>query len=76
MSKDRVRGLYGKFLVERIDGRSAPGKKHHGCDYFVLDLTHDEFAKAALVAYAFACRKKYPKLSEDLFEKVGLQERL
>lgn len=41
-------GLYAKFIVRRTDGSDAPGGKHHGCDYFVLDVTHDKHAKAAL----------------------------
>lgn len=66
---DPTRGLYGKFLVERVDGSSAPGGKHDGCDYFVLDITHDKFAKAALVAYAEACKEEYPLLAADLLTK-------
>jgi hypothetical protein len=69
---DKTKGLYNKFCtIERTDGGSAPGKKHHNCEYFVLDLTHDEFAPIALAAYAAACRKKYPLLAEDLLEKVA-----
>lgn len=71
-SKDKHRGLYGKFKVERMDGRSAPGRKHHNCDYYVLDLTHDKYAPYAIAAYAMACRKEFPLLAGDLFEKIGL----
>lgn len=38
MISDKDRGLYVKFHVERTDGRSAQGEKHHGCQYFVLDV--------------------------------------
>jgi hypothetical protein len=69
MGKREV-GLYNKFFVERTDGTGAPGGKHHGCEYFVLDLTHDKFAKAALAAYANACRSEYPLLAADLRKKV------
>jgi hypothetical protein len=65
------RGLYGKFRVERTDGRSASGEKHHGCEYFVLDLTHDRFAREALTAYARACAEEYPTLANDLHRKLG-----
>lgn len=67
---DRSRGLFGKFRVTRSDGKSAPGEKHDGCDYFVLDLTHDPHAQAALIAYAQSCRKEFPMLADDLMLKV------
>ena len=67
---DTNRGLYGKFKIERTDGRSAPGEKHAECEYFVLDLTHDPFALYAFGAYVEACQEKYPKLAADLEEKL------
>jgi hypothetical protein len=57
---DRTRGLYGKFFVERTDGKSAPGERHDGCEYYVLDLHHDKYAVAALRAYAEHCQDEYP----------------
>lgn len=60
---DRERGLYRKYGVQRVDGRAD---KHEGCEYFVLDLTHDMFAPAALTAYADACAEKFPALARDL----------
>ena len=63
-------GIYGKFSVARTDRRDALGEKHYGCEYFVLDLTHDPFAKPAIEAYAEACREEYPVLSKDLIEKA------
>jgi len=60
------KGLYNKFIVRRTDGKSSPGEKHCGCYYFVLDLTHDKFAFAAIKAYAEACFEEYPELSVDL----------
>lgn len=65
------RGVYQKFRVERTDGSSAPGAKHDGCEYFVLDLTHDPFAEPALAAYARACTAKYPALARDLWAKLA-----
>jgi len=71
MPDDRDRGLYGKFFPpERADGEHKPGGKHDGCDYFILDLTHDEFAIPSIQAYALACAQSYPKLSVDLMRKV------
>jgi hypothetical protein len=67
---DNSRGLYNKFHVERTDGTSAPGGKHEGCKYFVLDLSHDKHARAALLAYAKSCRAEYPFLSQDLMSML------
>jgi len=63
---DKTRGLYGKFNIVRRDGTSEPGGKHHGCEYFVLDLTHDQHARAALAAYMRSCQVEYPLLAADL----------
>jgi hypothetical protein len=67
---DKGEGVYNKYKVERIDGGSEPGCKHHKCNYFVLDLVHDPFALPALVAYAKACNETYPVLATDLFRVV------
>jgi hypothetical protein len=72
---DKDRGLYKKFEITRTDGSSAPGGKHHGCRYFVLDLTHDPFARAAIGAYADACEGEYPALADDLREYLPGPER-
>jgi hypothetical protein len=63
---DKSQGLYKKFIVERTDGSGAVGGKHEGCNYFVLDMAHDDHAIPALIAYANSCRAEYPKLAEDL----------
>ncbi len=73
-SKDTARGLYNKFVVTRTDGRSAPGEKHEGCQYFILDVTHDPFAGAALRAYADQCETHYPQLAKDLRQLAHLNE--
>jgi hypothetical protein len=63
----RLRGLYEKFIVLRSDERDAPGQKHHGCKYFVLDLTCDPHAIPAIRAYAESCRQDgYGVLADDL----------
>jgi hypothetical protein len=66
--KDRDKGLYPKFQVFRADGRDAPGHKHDRCGYFVLDLTHDPHASAALKAYANALPKEFQALAIDLMK--------
>lgn len=69
-ASDAERGLYNKFQVERADGRSAPGEKHAGCEYFVLDINHDPHAQAALAAYADSCEGDFPKLANDIRIKL------
>lgn len=71
---NKARGLYNKFTVLRADGESSPGRKHDGCEYFVLDLTHDPFAWPALKAYADACEAEYPLLAADLRAKEAKHE--
>ncbi|MCD5327853.1 hypothetical protein ACFFU8_09540 [Chromobacterium piscinae] len=65
-------GVYGKFTVCRVDGRDAPGGDRYGADYFVLDVTHDRFAKPALAAYAQACSGGYALLGQDLVMRYDL----
>ena len=60
---DRDRGLYDKYRVERTDDRAH---LHVDCRYFVLDLTHDKFAPAAIAVYADACAEEFPALARDL----------
>lgn len=66
---DKSRGLYNKFIVERTDGTSEIDGKHHNCEYFVLDMDHDPFARAAIEAYANACEADHPLLAQDLRNK-------
>ena len=66
----RLRGFFEEFNVSRTDGTSAPGEKHDGCQYFVLDLTHDPYALVAIAAYSKMCEKEYPKLAQDLDQLV------
>lgn len=65
-NSDHTRGLYRKYNVHRTDGGSMKGAKHENCEYFVLDLTHDKHALAALQAYADSCKEEYPTLAHDL----------
>ncbi|WNM27533.1 hypothetical protein RN607_00605 [Demequina capsici] len=43
--------LGDRYYVRRRDHRDVPGEKHHGCEYFVIDLTHDEKGRALKDAY-------------------------
>lgn len=63
-------GIYQKFFVERTDGSSAPGGKHHGCRYFVLDLDHDPAAPDTLRKYAEKVAESHPLLSRDILTMV------
>ncbi len=69
-------GLYRKFRVERVDGRSAVGQKHQFCDYLVLDWVHDPFAIPAGRAYADACAATHPELAEDVRRRADKAERM
>ncbi len=69
---DKTRRLFRKFIVRRTDGTSDYGKKHDGCEYFVLDLTHDPYAKAAALAYVEACKADYPLLAADMIRDFKL----
>ncbi|KAF1043466.1 DUF3310 domain-containing protein [Xylophilus sp.] len=64
-------GLFHKFEVRRVDGSDAPGGKHHGCVYFVLDIDHDPYAVPAVLAYADACEATHPLLAENLRAQHG-----
>lgn len=65
------RGLHGKFIIARRDNKHLLGQKHHGCDYFVLDLTHDQHGIQVVRYYATLCREDRPQLSQEIFEKYG-----
>lgn len=69
---NRAQGVYRKFDVRRTDGSSEPGGKHHGCEHFVLDVTHDPHARAALAAYAAAVEATHPTLAADMRDRYGL----
>lgn len=77
---EKAKGLNpSKFFVFRgrlePDGQGGmdyiPATKHLHCDYYVLDLVHDKFAKAALSAYADACEQEYPLLARDIRSRVA-----
>lgn len=61
-------GLYQKFDVSRTDPESEA--RHQGCRYFVLDVDHDPYAKAALRDYAYSCMAEHPDLADDLFTLI------
>lgn len=72
---DRERGLYDKFDVTRLDGTDRPGQKHENCKYFVLDLSHDPYARDAIKAYIKACASDFPALAKDLKELLDRRNR-
>lgn len=75
---DKTKGLYPKFEDPiRTDGKSAPGEKHDGCNYWIMDLDHDPFSKPALAAYSAACRSDgYELLADDIDKKLGFTGRM
>lgn len=71
---DKSRGWFNKFQVVRADGADQKGGKHHGCEYFVLDLNHDPHALPALLAYADSAEKDgYQTLAYDIRDRVSLR---
>lgn len=68
----RQLGLYQKFNVARTDNSHLPGGKHFGCQYFVLDLTHDPGAVPAMRAYVLWARENdYHQLADDIEAAIG-----
>lgn len=63
-------GLFHKFHVSRVDGKDAPGEKHHGARYFVLDLDNDPHSRPALRAYAESCEEALPQLATELLDQI------
>ena len=65
-----AQGLFRKYIIRRADGQDFQvTHKHFNCEYFVLDITHDPAAKAALKAYADAVDETYPLLARDIRKK-------
>lgn len=63
--------LYGKFFVQRSDGRDLPGGDKADAAYFVLDYVHDHYARTALATYADACEQDLPGLAADLRTRLA-----
>jgi hypothetical protein len=64
-------GIFKKFHVARTDGSDLEGGKHADCQYFVIDITHDKYAPAAMQAYALACGLTHPQLAKDIEAMCG-----
>lgn len=64
------KGFYGKFRVNRVDGRDIPGGDKSKARYFVLDYVHDVNARSALAFYAELCNTELPRLSSDLIKEL------
>lgn len=56
---DTKRGLYGKYRVEKSNGKPTG-------PVFVLAYATDPHARVALAAYADSCETDYPQLAADL----------
>lgn len=68
--------VFNKFNVRRVDGRDRSGGDREDAKYFVLDVTHDPFARQALIAYANACEETHPQLAADIRLQYGLPQRV
>ncbi|MBN1628837.1 MAG: hypothetical protein JW990_03665 [Thermoleophilia bacterium] len=64
--QDKRNKLRQKYYVDRIDERDRAGGDRVDSKYFVLDYVHDPYSIPALEAYALACYKDFPNLSEEL----------
>lgn len=62
IQNDQAKGIVNKYTVIRNDGSD----KHKDCEYFVLDMNHDKYAKPAIRAYYEACLEEFPLLSYEL----------
>lgn len=62
-------GVFKKYSVVRLADRAG---KHVGCDFFVLDVTHDPHAVSALLAYAESVANDNPDLAKELRARLGL----
>ena len=62
---DQERGLYGKYRIEKINGKPV-GRA------FVLAYDNDPHAAVALEAYADSCVDDYPQLAADLYAALGI----
>ncbi len=78
MFNEHAIGLYRKFRVTRtnvglesVEDILAHAKKHEDCDYFVIDLVHDKYARNALAVYATNCEHEYPALAADLKKLIA-----
>lgn len=66
--------VFNKYDVRRTDGQDRWGEKHLGCNYWVLDLTHDPAALPAVLAYADAVEATHPQLAADIRQRYGPQD--
>lgn len=64
--EDKRNRLQQKYYVERIDERDRADGDRSDSKYFVLDYVHDRYSIPALEAYAQACYRDYPNLSEEI----------
>lgn len=64
-------GVYGKYRVERVDGRDKPGGDKANARYFVLDYVNDPHAMKALRAYIDSAWDDNPRLGMDLLGQVA-----
>lgn len=77
-AEEQATGLYGKFHVERVDGKDRPGGPKEGARYFVLDYVNDPVARIALRAYVTELRKRgiEPDLATDLNREINATRKL
>lgn len=73
MSKDGP--LFKKYSIMRTDAMDLiEGDKHFKCSLFVLDVSHDKYAREALAYYAHVCYKTHPQLAYALSQLLEYSE--
>lgn len=61
---------HGRRYEARVaDGSDTPPTAIRKTEFFVLDLTSDPHAPAAMIAYARACSATHPDLAADMLER-------
>lgn len=65
-----TRGLYGKFRVERVDGKDKRGGPKENAAYFVLDYANDPDGWVATASWAVTTQHRRPLASKELAEEL------
>lgn len=65
--KDEPKGIYGKYIIQRSDGKPVDPK----AVYFTLRLDTDPYARVAMLKYAETCQDEQPELARDILVLLG-----
>lgn len=65
-----ARGLYGKFRVERVDGKDKKGGAKENAAYFVMDYANDPDAWVGVASWAVTAQHRRPVVARELAEEL------